>query len=114
MRKHRDSREWKSILQSDPSQCYICGRRTMLERHHVIGGNSRWKSEEDGLYIACCRPDHEYITNHPNSELDISLKRDAQRKWMQHYDKTLAEFMERYGRDYASKQPRDMETSTWI
>lgn len=100
MRKHRDSREWKSILQSDPSQCYICGRRTMLERHHVIGGNSRWKSEEDGLYIACCRPDHEHITRHPNGDLDRSLKKEAQRKWCEYYGKTKEEFRERYGRLY--------------
>lgn len=31
----------KSIVQKDGSRCFICGRMTGLECHHILGGPNR-------------------------------------------------------------------------
>lgn len=61
-------------------RCYLCGRLTGLERHHVIGGVANRKlSEKYGLWVWLCHECHtgtdgaQYI-----KEKNQNLKRLAQ------------------------------------
>lgn len=45
------------MQQGDP-RCFFCGKRTELERHHVMSGPNRKWSEKYGIWIWCCDYDH--------------------------------------------------------
>lgn len=48
----------KSIMQEEKC-CYLCGRVTMLERHHVMSGTAnRPLSERYGLWVWLCHDCH--------------------------------------------------------
>ena len=48
----------RSIMQTDV-QCYLCGRKTCLERHHVMSGTANRKlAERYGLWVYCCHDCH--------------------------------------------------------
>lgn len=69
----------KSILQKD-DRCYICGRRTALETHHVLGGTAnRRLSEQYGLKVRLCHSCHTGDNGAQyERELNQRLKREAQ------------------------------------
>ncbi len=49
----------KSIIQQGDPRCFFCGKRTGLERHHVMSGTANRKlAEKYGLWIWCCNYDH--------------------------------------------------------
>ena len=49
----------KSIMQQGDPRCYLCGRRTDLERHHVMAGTAnRPLSEKFGLWVWLCHNCH--------------------------------------------------------
>lgn len=88
----------KSILQEE-KECFICGNVLDLDRHHVMSGtNRRYLAEEDGLTVYLCRRHHNEV--HANRSLDLMLKRIAQRKYMEYYNKTLEEYLERYEKSF--------------
>ena len=69
----------KSIMQKS-ERCFICGRVTDLERHHVLGGTANRKlSEKYGLTVYLC---HEHHTGKDGVQYDRkkgdALKRLAQ------------------------------------
>lgn len=42
------------MQQGDP-RCFFCGKRTGLERHHVMSGTANRKlAEKFGLWVYCC------------------------------------------------------------
>ena len=46
-------------MQKGDPRCFICGRITELERHHVLGGvANRPLSEKYGLWVWLCREHH--------------------------------------------------------
>lgn len=47
----------KSILQND-ERCFLCGRTTDLQTHHVLGGANRKWSEKYGLTVRLCQNCH--------------------------------------------------------
>ena len=47
----------KSIMQKG-ERCFICGRMTDLERHHVMAGPNRKWSEAYGLTVLLCHEHH--------------------------------------------------------
>ena len=69
----------KSIIQQGDERCFICGRVTELERHHILGGPNRKWSEKYGLTVLLC---HEHHTGKDgiqyNRQKGDSLKRLAQ------------------------------------
>lgn len=69
----------KSIVQKDGSRCFICGRMTGLECHHILGGPNRKWSDDYGLTVMLC---HEHHTGKDgaqyNRQMGDSLKRLAQ------------------------------------
>ena len=67
-------------MQKGDPRCFICGRITELERHHVLGGvANRPLSEKYGLWVWLCREHH---TGKAGAQYDRktgdSLKRLAQ------------------------------------
>ena len=69
----------KSIMQNG-RRCFICGRVTDLEEHHVLGGTANRKlSEKYGLKVYLCRECHTGDSGvHKNRWKGDSLKRLAQ------------------------------------
>lgn len=44
-----------SIMQTDLSRCYRCGKTVgKLDRHEVFGGSNREKSKNLGLWVVLC------------------------------------------------------------
>ena len=50
----------KSVVEQNPAEeCYLCGSRGYLERHHIFGGPNRKLSEKYGLTVHLCWMDHQ-------------------------------------------------------
>jgi len=69
----------KSIIQTE-KRCYLCDRKTYLERHHIFGGTANRKlSEKYGLWVWLC---HDCHTGQDGAQYDKDknrlLKMDAQ------------------------------------
>lgn len=92
----------KSILQ-DKKECYITKSTNNLHKHHIFGGTANRKlSEEDGMWI-WLRADWHNLSDygvHFNKELDLKLKRIAQKRWQEYYHKTKEDFIKKYGKSY--------------
>ena len=92
----------KSIIQSK-KECYITRSIYNLHKHHIFEGiANRKQSEKYGLWIYL-RADWHNLSNygvHFNKELDLKLKRMAQRRWQEYYNKTKEDFIARYGKNY--------------
>lgn len=89
----------KSIMQQGDPRCWFCGRRTELERHHVMAGPNRKWSEKYGLWIWLCREHH---TGTDGAQYDRqknqSLKRLAQIAFEARHSR--AEWMEIFRKSY--------------
>lgn len=48
----------KSIVQDGEKQCFLCGRQTNLERHHIMAGPNRKHSEKYGVWVWLCHDCH--------------------------------------------------------
>lgn len=77
-------------MQEDKS-CYICGKLTDLECHHIFGGvANRPISEKYGLKVWLC---HEHHTGahgaQYDKEMNRTLKQDAQMAFEKQYPRKL-------------------------
>ena len=99
----------KSIIQSDKSHCFICGRNARadyfgLEEHHVFEGYGRRElSEQYGLKVYICgdrchRNGKQSV--HKNAQVDRALKEVVQTRAMQYYGWTIEQFIEIIGKSY--------------
>lgn len=94
----------RSIITNDLKHCFVCGTTNNIQYHHVIYGKNRKISDQDGLIVPLC------IFHHTGSnygvhgklghKLDIELKKKAQEKWQEYYQKTVDDFIKRYGKSY--------------
>lgn len=95
----------KSIVQSDCSRCFLCGRNgatDRLEKHHIFGGANRRLSEEDGLYVYLCGDRchrNGKIAVHKNRVIMDTLHEIGQKAYETHIG-SREKFMERYGKNY--------------
>ena len=89
----------KSILQ-DEKRCYICGSTQWLERHHVMNGYDRDKSEKYGLTVYLCHYCHNEPPNgvHYNRKLSDALKRVAQERFDEVHGNGA--FFKEFGKNY--------------
>ena len=80
--------------------CYLCGRYTRLEEHHLIPGINRKHSEEYGLKIDVCSDCHTAAPGaiHRNPKLQRELKELGQRMFEENHSRE--EFMQIFGRNY--------------
>ena len=93
----------KSLLQ-DKKQCYVCNSQSNLHKHHIMKGvRNRDKSEQDGLWVYLCYNHHEGtygVHGKLGHNLDIELIKQAELYWLKHNNKTIDDFIKRYGRNY--------------
>ena len=69
----------------------------------IFGTANRKLADQDGLTVYLCYEHHEGnngVHSKNGHELDLELKQLAQKRWMEYYDKTEDDFLQRYGRSY--------------
>lgn len=89
--------------------CFICGRITYTERHHIFPGANRKLCEADNLVVNLCHSCHNEPPRgaHFNRETMLYLKRQGQ-TWYEGQkitegmtpEEARASFMQRYGKNY--------------
>ena len=97
-----------SIITDDLKHCIECKEKYILrenvELHEVFfGARNREKSIEDGLVIPLCKKEHHrgnLIGIHKDRKLNYKYKKIAEKRWLEHYDKTTEDFIKRYGKNY--------------
>ena len=89
----------QSIIQSE-RECLVCRTTANLHLHHVYGAANRKHSEKYGLTVFLCARHHNMSNEgvHFNRELDLKIKRLAQRKFEEKL--TRQEFMRIFGKNY--------------
>lgn len=74
-----------------------------LVRHEVMFGvKNRKKSIEDGL-VVFLTPELHNMSNkgvHFNREFDLLIKRAGEKRWCEYYNKTINDWIIKYGRNY--------------
>lgn len=96
----------QSILQSDHTKCYLCGRNSNfepLDKHHVFGGAFRKKSEKYGLTVYLHHQTCHLDGVHKYAKWNRVVQRKAQLKAMKKYSLTTDEFRQLFGRNYLEK-----------
>lgn len=65
-------------------------------------GKNRNKSIQDGCCVYLCARHHNMSNQgvHFNKQLDLELKQSMERKWLEVYNKTIEDFISRYGKNY--------------
>lgn len=93
----------KSII-CNTKECYFCGSRGNLHKHHIMGGPNRPLAEKDGLWVYLCQPHHvcSPYAVHVNRDKSLELKIEAQRAYEKLYGHDA--WMCRYGRNYMEEQ----------
>ena len=90
-----------SILQTE-KKCYVCDTKQNIHIHEVFFGKNRQKSIDDGCCVYLCGKHHNQSNEgvHFNHNLDLELKQTLERKWIEYYNKTIDDFIKRFGRNY--------------
>ena len=91
----------RSLLQRNEA-CYICGTTLNLHVHHIFYGTAnRRLSDEDGCVVYLCQRHHTGLAGvHHNRKIDLTLKARCEQAWLKHYNKTIEDFIARYGKNY--------------
>ena len=98
-KKGKCSNYYNDISIMPPSTLYFTKKVTGCQKHHIFGGvANRPKSEKYGLFIWLTPTQHKYLHNHPKEMLNI--KKEAQKSFMNYYDKNVEEFIEIFGRNW--------------
>lgn len=94
----------KSIVCSQEiKHCRVCGVKNNLHLHHIFFGKNRKKADQDGLTIWLCYEHHEGtngVHGKNGHKLDEELKKNAEQRWCEYYNKNADEFRKRYGKNY--------------
>lgn len=93
----------ESIIKGNrKGMCFLCGRFCPTENHHIFRGKNRKRADADGLTVYLCHFCHNEPPGgvHYNKPRDLMLKRFAERIWLDHYGKTIDDFIKAYGRNY--------------
>ena len=90
----------KSIVQQGDPRCFVCGRVTELECHHIMGGvANRPISDKYGLTIWLCREHHTGDSGvHKNRDLSDKIKRLGQIAFEAKYSHD--DWMKLFGKNY--------------
>ena len=95
----------KSIIEPVPEfpfetyQCFLCGRKTCLQKHHVFPGPNRKISEREGFWCHLCVDCHlSQDGAQYNPEVGDYLKQQCQMAYEETH--TREEFMKLIGRNY--------------
>lgn len=91
------------VINQEIKQCAVCGTKDNLHLHHIMFGKNRKKADQDGLTVWLCYQHHEGtngVHGKNGHKLDEDLKRYAEKKWLEYYNKTKEDFIQRYGKNY--------------
>lgn len=87
-----------SIIQKGFDTCFLCGQYA-TDQHHCLHGSGRRKlADEDRLTVMLCHRCHMLL--HDKGNMDRELQKIAQKTYMEHYHKTVQDFVNRYGKNY--------------
>lgn len=79
-------------------------REPGLHRHEAFFGiKNRQKSIDDGLVVFLTYENHEGtngVHGKNGHDLDMELKKEAEKRWIEYYGKSEDEFRKRYGKNY--------------
>ena len=84
-------------------RCFLCGRTTNLDRHHIFSGPFRKKSERYGLTVYLCHDTcHIFGPDavHQSRETMLKIKQYGQRKAMQENGWSTEDFIREFGKNY--------------
>ena len=87
-------------------RCFLCGRNDPsdpLEKHHLLGGANRKKSEKYGLVVYLCGNRchrNGKMAVHRNGDQMRRLRRYGQLKAMQEHGWTEEDFRREFGKSY--------------
>ena len=74
------------------------------QRHEAFFGiRNRQKSIDDGLIVFLTYENHEGtngVHGKNGKKINMMIKKEAQQRWCEYYNKTEEEFRERYGKSY--------------
>jgi len=89
----------KSIVQTN-KECYLCGRKTCLERHHIMAGVANRKiSEKYGIWLYLCADCHRGTEGAQyDKSLNLKIKQIGQQAFEQLY--SHEKWMELFGKNY--------------
>lgn len=84
------------------NDCFFCGKRTELERHHVYPAALRKKSEKYGAVVCLCHKHHNEPPDgvHFKAENMRRLQRYFQKKIMQEQGWSMAKWMTEFYKNY--------------
>ena len=89
------------LILGTPEECYVCGSRQGLERHHIYAGTRRKISEKYGACVTLCHECHQgKYGAHGIGKLDFWLKAAAQESLMAENDWDIDDFIRVFGRNY--------------
>lgn len=97
----------ESIIQNDDTYCYIHREYMGVDvpaqhLHHCLHGYGRRKlADQDGLTVNLCQKCHSRL--HDKGFYDNELEQLAERTWLKHYNKTIDDFIVRYGKNYIER-----------
>lgn len=89
----------KSIVQFGENECFLCGRQTQLEKHHIMAGSNRKLSERYGIWCMLCAPCHRGVDGAQyNADKGKMLKQIAQKAFEEKYSHEF--WMEIFRKNY--------------
>lgn len=111
----KQNKDIGSLLQTS-KMCYICGATNTLHKHHIFYGTANRRiSDEDLMCVYLCPAHHNMSSQgvHFNKELDLKLKKHAEKVWIINYangdfEEGINRFIERYGKNYLDEGDGDI------
>lgn len=95
-----DRNGYAASILANIGQCAYCGRMDRpLQRHEAFHGAFRTKSKALGCWLLICDVCHDEL-HHKNAEIDREIKEYMQRKAMKHYNWSVDDFRQRFGKNY--------------
>ena len=86
----------ESIISTE-RKCFLCGKTVNLQVHHCWHGSNRKLADRDGLTVKLCFECHSRL--HDKGESDRYLMEIAEKAYLSHYNKTIEDFIKRYGKN---------------
>lgn len=94
----------KSIVcDEDKKHCRICGSENNLNLHHIIYGKNRKNADKYGLTIWLCKKCHQGtygVHGKYGHELDLKLKQEAEKCFLDYYNKEIEDFIDIFKINY--------------
>lgn len=92
----------KSIIPNNDEYCFLCKQKGRYvkgtDTHHCLFGNKKKYADDDGLTVQLCHRCHMRL--HQQQEHQLELKRLAEQVWLDHYGKTVEDWISRYGKNF--------------